>query len=399
MQTIFSLEPLDINKSIKLREILYLLPSTAYGYTLTQPQTENKMTWFPQRRQPTWLQRVCESVLKSGPIPQHVAIIMDGNRRFAVKNSMEKFEGHVKGFDKLAETLEWCLDLGITEVTVYAFSIENFKRSPDEVNELMELSRQKFAKLLEERNLIQEHEVCVRIIGDISLLPRDLQELLAEAVSISANNERAVLNVCFAYTARDDMCNAMRELSEGVKEGLIQQSDISENLLEKCLYTSHSRSVDLLIRTSGEVRLSDFLLWESAYSCLAFVKVLWPEFSIWHLYAAILHYQRNYSKIEIARQNLRIERERLQRESDYQCMLKEETKVCSKAEILPPSNSTLIENKNAQVLVQQYGDARKKREDAFLAYVYNKRAKFIKSLLPTHPVIMPTPPSSMFVVS
>ncbi|GFR63057.1 ditrans,polycis-polyprenyl diphosphate synthase ((2E,6E)-farnesyl diphosphate specific) [Elysia marginata] len=362
------------------------------------------MTWFPERRQPSWLQRLCEAVLKSGPIPQHVAIIMDGNRRFAVKNSIKKCEGHLKGFDKLAETLEWCLDLGITEVTVYAFSIENFKRSPDEVNGLMELSRQKFAKLLEERNLIQEHQVCVRIIGDISLLPRDLQELLAEAVSISANNKRAVLNVCFAYTARDDMCNAMRELSVGVKEGLIRKSDISENLLEKVLYTSHSRSVDLLIRTSGEVRLSDFLLWESAYSCLAFVKVLWPEFSIWHLYAAILHYQRNYSKIQIARQNLVIERERLQRESDYQSMLKEETEACSKSEVpttsevpVQPTDSTLTYNKNAQALVQQYADARKSREDAFLTHVYKKRAEYISSLLPTHPVIVKNTPATLIV--
>ncbi|RUS86358.1 hypothetical protein EGW08_005876 [Elysia chlorotica] len=360
------------------------------------------MTWFPERRRPTWLQRLCEAILKSGPVPQHVAIIMDGNRRFAVKNSLEKCEGHVKGFDKLAETLEWCLDLGITEVTVYAFSIENFKRSPDEVNGLMELSRQKFAKLLEERNLIQEQEVCVRIIGDISLLPRDLQELLAEAVNISANNKRAVLNVCFAYTARDDMCNAMRELSIGVKDGLIRESDISENMLEKCLYTSHSRSVDLLIRTSGEVRLSDFLLWESAYSCLAFVKVLWPEFSVWHLYAAILHYQRNYNKIQIARQNLMIERERLQRESDHLCMLEEEAEACSKLETPPSSkqsvaavNSNITQNKNAQALVQQYAKARKEREKEFLASVYKKRSDFITSLLPKHPVMMTKPPATL----
>ncbi|GFN80859.1 ditrans,polycis-polyprenyl diphosphate synthase ((2e,6e)-farnesyl diphosphate specific) [Plakobranchus ocellatus] len=360
------------------------------------------MTWFPERRQPTWLQRFCEAVLKSGPVPRHVAIIMDGNRRFAVKNSMEKCEGHVKGFDKLAETLEWCLDLGITEVTVYAFSIENFKRSPDEVNGLLELSRQKFAKLLEERNLIQEHGVCVRILGDIALLPRDLQELLAEAVTISANNDRAILNVCFAYTSRDDMCHAMREMTDGVKEGFIRESDISEGLLEKCLYTSHSRHVDLLIRTSGEVRLSDFLLWESAYSCLAFVKVLWPEFSIWNLYAAILHYQRNYGKIQIARQNFMIERERLQRESDHRYMLEEEAGICSKpgspvdtkTSVLA-TNCVLPQNKNAQTLVQQYAKARKEREDTFLAHVYRKRADFLKSLLPTRPILMGTPSEAL----
>ncbi|CAL1534126.1 unnamed protein product [Lymnaea stagnalis] len=357
------------------------------------------MSWFPQRKQRTWFQRACETILAAGPIPRHVAIIMDGNRRFAVKKSIAKSEGHVKGFDKLAETLEWCLDLGITEVTVYAFSIENFKRSSDEVTCLMELSRQKFAKLLQERDLIHRHGVCVRIIGDISLLPRDLQELLAEAVTISAENKRAFLNVCFAYTARDDMCMAMRELTSGVKEGHIKQSDISESLLEKCLYTSQSRNVDLLIRTSGELRLSDFLLWESSFSCLAFVKVLWPEFSIWHMYAAILHYQRNKSKIQIAQQNHTIERERLQRESDYRNMMEEST-LSTTAGTSSSVNlsSTLVsveapEHKSIQVRVQQYASEREKRIESFLNLVYERRAAYVKSLLPTRPILMTKPQS------
>ncbi|XP_012941490.1 dehydrodolichyl diphosphate synthase complex subunit DHDDS [Aplysia californica] len=346
------------------------------------------MSWFPQKRESTWLQRACEAVLSAGPIPRHVAIIMDGNRRFAVKNSLAKSEGHVKGFDKLAETLEWCLDLGITEVTVYAFSIENFKRSPDEVNCLMELSRQKFARLLQEKDLIHQHGVCVRILGDISRLPSDLQELLAEAVSISANNKRAILNVCFAYTARDDMCMAMRDVADGVKKGLIKKSDISEYLFEKCLYTSHCRDVDLLIRTSGEIRLSDFLMWESSFSCLAFVKVLWPDFSIWHLYAAILHYQRNHGKIQIARQNNAIERQRLQRESDLKCVMEEEeedksgvnTKDNPAGSSGKDSPSGVAEQKNVQSRVQHYKEVREKRVEEFLRTVHSKRKQFWTSL-------------------
>uniref|UniRef100_A0A2C9JCA4 Alkyl transferase n=1 Tax=Biomphalaria glabrata TaxID=6526 RepID=A0A2C9JCA4_BIOGL len=354
------------------------------------------MSWFPQRRQRTWLQKGCEAILTVGPVPKHVAIIMDGNRRFAVKKSLAKCEGHLKGFDKLAETLEWCLDLGISEVTVYAFSIENFKRSSDEVSYLMELSRQKFAKLLQERDLIHKHGVCVRIIGDISLLPRDLQELLAEAVSISSENKRAILNVCFAYTARDDICMAMRELAIAVKEGQIKNSDISEELLEKCLYTSHSSPVDLLIRTSGETRLSDFLLWESSFSCLAFVKVLWPEFSIWHLYAAILHYQRNYNKIQIARQNQTIERERLQRDSDYHCMMEElSLETASRDSIscmtAPSPLSNTTEHKSMQERVQQYAREREKRTEAFLSCVYERRKQFMKSLLPVRPIMSAKP--------
>ncbi|KAK7457286.1 hypothetical protein BaRGS_00039258, partial [Batillaria attramentaria] len=335
------------------------------------------MSWFPERQQRTWLHRMCESILKTGPIPKHVAFIMDGNRRFAAKKSIDRAEGHLKGFDKLAETLDWCLDLGICEVTVYAFSIENFKRSKEEVDCLLELARQKFARLLEEKELIEKHGVCVRVLGNLSLLPSDVQQIIAEAVNFSKNNNRAILNVCFAYTAQDDISNAMKELALGVKAGNIRDSDISENLLESCLYTSRCRPVDLLIRTSGEVRLSDFLLWESTYSCLAFVNVLWPEFSVWHLYATILHYQRNHTQIQIARQNRDIERERLHRESDHKCVLEELEKAKS-GEAVTADSITIQER------VQQYAAARKHRTDLFLQELNNRRNKFMEMLQPVN---------------
>ncbi|XP_025097488.1 dehydrodolichyl diphosphate synthase complex subunit DHDDS-like [Pomacea canaliculata] len=327
------------------------------------------MSWLPERQQRSWLQQLCESILKTGPVPEHIAIIMDGNRRFAVKKSIDRAEGHLQGFQKLAETLDWCLRLGLREVTVYAFSIENFKRSKEEVECLMELAKQKLARLLQEKELIQKHEVCIRVLGKIELLSPELQQMIADAVLFSKNNKRATLNVCFAYTARDDISNAMKELALGVKAGEIQESDITDSLLEKCLYSSHCRPVDLLIRTSGEVRLSDFQLWESAYSCLAFVNVLWPEFSIWHLYAAILHYQRNYAQIQIARQNRDIERERLQRDSDYNCVLKEISHH-------NPDSATVQES------VQKYAADRASRIDAFLQRLYEKRGSLLEKLIP-----------------
>ncbi|KAF4524487.1 hypothetical protein B566_EDAN013102 [Ephemera danica] len=177
----------------------------------------------------TWLQMLCVKIIKTGNVPKHVAFIMDGNRRFAAKNNVKKVEGHSKGFDRLAETLKWCLDLGIPEVTVYAFSIENFKRSQEEVDGLMELARQKFQRLLEENG------------------------------------------------------------------------DVSEELVSRCLYTSTSPEPDLLIRTSGETRLSDFLLWQVSYCCLYFTPVLWPEFSIWTLLKAVLYYQRSLPQIQALR--------------------------------------------------------------------------------------------------
>ncbi|XP_067675918.1 dehydrodolichyl diphosphate synthase complex subunit DHDDS-like [Haliotis asinina] len=327
------------------------------------------MSWFPERQNRSWLQRVCASVLKAGPVPKHVGIIMDGNRRFAVKNSMEKAEGHLKGFDKLAETLDWCLDLGICEVTVYAFSIENFKRSKEEVDCLMELARKKFARLLEEKELIEKHGVCIRVLGNLRLLPTDVQKTIAEAVELTKHNNRAILNVCFAYTARDDMCTAMREMVEGVSKGLLKHSDISEDLLGKCLYTSQSRHLDLLIRTSGEVRLSDFLLWESSYSCLAFVKVLWPEFSIWHLYGAVLHYQRSYQAIQNAKLNSAIEQERILRESDYQSTMQQLSSL---------GNASGV---TSQGLVHQYTAERQTRIEAFLHTLQKKRDSYFHSLV------------------
>ncbi|XP_033739932.1 dehydrodolichyl diphosphate synthase complex subunit DHDDS-like [Pecten maximus] len=332
------------------------------------------MSWFPEKKtSKSCIHQICTKVLKTGPVPKHVAIIMDGNRRFAKKNSMERAEGHLKGFDKLAETLEWCLDLGITEVTVYAFSIENFKRSKEEVGCLMEIARQKFARLMQERELIQKHEVCVRVLGNLSLLPPDIQQVVADAVEFSKDNTRAILNVCFSYTSRDEICAGMRELAEGVSNGLIRTSDISEELLDNCLYTRKSRDPDLLIRTSGEVRLSDFLLWQTAYSCLAFVSVLWPEFSVWHLYSGILHYQKNYQALQDAKEKNDSEKERRQRESDYENVLKDIKQQNS----LDKSEDVV----SIQCRVQQYAKDREARINKFLQHLDYKQEQFFQSML------------------
>uniref|UniRef100_A0AAQ4R2I5 Alkyl transferase n=1 Tax=Gasterosteus aculeatus aculeatus TaxID=481459 RepID=A0AAQ4R2I5_GASAC len=210
------------------------------------------------------LERISANILKAGPMPKHVAFIMDGNRRFAQKKNMERQEGHMQGFNKLAETLRWCKHLNIREVTVYAFSIENFKRSKDEVDGLMELARQKFEKLLEERENLEKHGVCIRVLGDLNMLPLDLQQLIAKAVLGTKAHNKCFLNVCFAYTSRYEITNAVREMAWGVEQGLIKASDVSEPLLSACLYSNKSPNPDLLIRTSGEVRLSDFLLWQKA---------------------------------------------------------------------------------------------------------------------------------------
>ncbi|KAL6091160.1 hypothetical protein STEG23_017462 [Scotinomys teguina] len=234
----------------------------------------------------------------AGPVPKHIAFIMDGNRRYAKKCQVERQEGHSQGFNKLAETLRWCLNLGILEVTVYAFSIENFKRSKSEVDGLLDLARQKFSCLMEEQEKLRKHGVCIRVLGDLHLLPLDLQEKIAHAVQATKNYNKCFLNVCFAYTSRHEITNAVREMAWGVEQGLLEPSDVSESLLDKCLYSNHSSHPDILIRTSGEVRLSDFLLWQTSHSCLVFQPVLWPEYTFWNLCEAILQFQMNHSALQ-----------------------------------------------------------------------------------------------------
>ncbi|XP_026311740.1 dehydrodolichyl diphosphate synthase complex subunit DHDDS isoform X3 [Piliocolobus tephrosceles] len=240
------------------------------------------MSWIKEGELSLW-ERFCANIIKAGPMPKHIAFIMDGNRRYAKKCQVERQEGHSQGFNKLAETLRWCLNLGILEVTVYAFSIENFKRSKSEVDGLMDLARQKFSRLMEEQEKLQKHGVCIRVLGDLHLLPLDLQELIAQAVQATKN----------------------------------YNNDISESLLDKCLYTNHSPHPDILIRTSGEVRLSDFLLWQTSHSCLVFQPVLWPEYTFWNLFEAILQFQMNHSVLQQkARDMYAEERKRQQLERD-----------------------------------------------------------------------------------
>ncbi|XP_037074509.1 dehydrodolichyl diphosphate synthase complex subunit DHDDS-like [Pollicipes pollicipes] len=258
------------------------------------------MTWISEKKL-TWYENLCLNVLKAGHVPKHMAFIMDGNRRFAKRNNLEKTEGHSRGFTKLSETLKWCRDLGVTEVTVYAFSIENFRRPQEEIDGIMGLARDKFRVLLQERDKLSEHGVCIRFIGDLSLLPEDIQRLTAEVMLMTRHNTAARINIAFSYTAREEISRAVRDVADGVATGLLLPSDVSERLIERCLYTRDSPRPDVLVRTSGEVRLSDFLLWQTTHTCIFFTEVLWPDFSIWHLFAAVFSYQRSYDEIRAAR--------------------------------------------------------------------------------------------------
>ncbi|KYN20361.1 PREDICTED: dehydrodolichyl diphosphate synthase complex subunit DHDDS-like [Trachymyrmex cornetzi] len=262
------------------------------------------MSWIKEYTL-NWFQSLALRIIRTGEVPKHVAFIMDGNRRYANKQNLQQGEGHSKGFDKMTEMLNWCMDLGVVEVTVYAFSIENFKRSKEEVDGLMDLARQKFKRLLEEKEKLMDVGVCVRVIGNLSLIPEDLCKLIAEAMTITKENNKAFLNLAFAYTSRDEIAHAINDVIQGVKDADILPEDINEDLITDCLYTYKSPNPDLLIRTSGETRLSDFLMWQISHTCLYFTEVLWPEFNIWNFLGAIFYYQRCYPNLQKNRQNLK----------------------------------------------------------------------------------------------
>lgn len=161
----------------------------------------------------------------------------------------------------------------------------------------MDLARDKFRKLLEEKDKIMKESVCIRVIGNLTLLPKDLLRLIAEVVLLTKDNNRAVLNIAFSYTSRDEITHSVNIILEGVNNNEIQADDVDEDLISSCLYTHASPDPDILIRTSGEVRLSDFLLWQTAFSDICFTDVLWPEFSIWDLLGLIFKYQRSYDTL------------------------------------------------------------------------------------------------------
>lgn len=201
------------------------------------------------------------NIIRCGRVPRHIAFIMDGNRRFAKSEHIAKIDGHSKGFEKLAECLRWCLDVGIEEVTTFAFSIENFKRTEDEVSGLLNLAKEKFEKLLAEESKLKEHGVRIRVIGNITLLPLELQELVAKAILCTEQNDKLFLNIAFSYTSHDEITQAVEAVLQHGAD-ILEVEDINERLLGECMYTRQSPAPDLLFRTSGESRISDFLMWQ-----------------------------------------------------------------------------------------------------------------------------------------
>jgi undecaprenyl diphosphate synthase len=230
-------------------------------------------------------------------LPRHVATIMDGNGRWARRRHLPRVYGHQKGVDTLKDLLRCCKDWGIGALTVYAFSTENWGRPQDEVDFLMAL----FEKVLN-RELAEmaEEQVRIRFVGALHHLPKSLQETIHEAMTLTAGNTGVQFTVATNYGGREEIVQACRKLAQEVQAGRLQPEEIDETLIHKHLYTSEMHDPDLLIRTSGESRLSNFLLWQSAYTEIYVADVMWPDFDRPAFHAALLSYQnrhRRYGKV------------------------------------------------------------------------------------------------------
>ncbi|MBT4063006.1 MAG: isoprenyl transferase [Flavobacteriaceae bacterium] len=230
-------------------------------------------------------------------LPNHIAIIMDGNGRWAKKIGKQRIFGHENGTKSVKECISGALDLGIKNLTLYVFSMENWERPKFEVNALMKLL---VSSLENEFDSLNKNNIKITAIGDINSLTSNTRKKLNEVISKTSKNNKLNLNLAISYGSRQELVNAIKIISYKVKNNIISEEKIDENIINEHLYTRNLPSVDLLIRTGGESRVSNFLLWQIAYAELFFTDILWPDFRKEDFFNAIVDYQnreRRFGKI------------------------------------------------------------------------------------------------------
>ena len=227
-------------------------------------------------------------LISSDNIPKHVAVIMDGNGRWAKGKGMNRIFGHKNALTAVRETIEAAAELGTEAVTLYAFSTENWNRPKIEVNALMSLL---ISSLNKESVTFKENDVRVNAIGNIKSLPDSAQKTLKQVIKETQNNKKIVLTLALSYGAREEIINTIKNISKKVVNNDLTIEEIDEKIINNHLYTFNLPDVDLMIRTSGEQRISNFLLWQMAYAELYFTNILWPDFRKEHFYDAIIEYQ------------------------------------------------------------------------------------------------------------
>ena len=230
-----------------------------------------------------------EKEIDKNNLPKHLAIIMDGNGRWAKNQGMLRVFGHEKGTKSVKQTVENSAKLGIEFLTLYAFSTENWNRPKIEVDTLMKLLVNALKK---ELKTLQENNIKLTAIGNLDSLPSGVRKELIEVIEKTKTNNRMTLTLALSYGARDEIINAVKIISEKVKNNIISVDAIDESIINQHLYTQNMPDVDLVIRTSGEHRISNFLLWQIAYAEFYFTDVLWPDFNEEELHRALLSYQK-----------------------------------------------------------------------------------------------------------
>lgn len=229
-----------------------------------------------------------EQVLNA-PLPQHIAIILDGNGRWAKKRGLPRTAGHQEGAMNVREITKLCANIGIKALTVYAFSTENWKRPDEEVKFLMKLPIKFFNEFAPE---LVENNIRLKVIGNVEELPIDLQQKVLEISELTKNNTKMTLTIALNYGSQDEIKQAVQAIATEVKNGQLNVEDINEDVIDQHLMTSDLPPLDLMIRTSGELRISNYLLWQLAYAELYFTSIAWPDFKEEQLYEALSDYQK-----------------------------------------------------------------------------------------------------------
>ncbi|KAD4586440.1 hypothetical protein R6Q59_035227 [Mikania micrantha] len=252
------------------------------------------------------MRRILFTFMSSGPIPQHIAFIMDGNRRFAKKWKLEEGAGHKAGFLALMSVLKYCYEVGVKYVTVYAFSLDNFNRRPDEVQYVMDIMHEKIEGFMKELDMVNRYGVRVLFIGDLNRLDEPVRVAAEKAMEATAKNTKTYLLVCVAYTSSHEIpravyeaCQEKSKTNNNDDDGIVDVNDVIKAVdLEKHMYMGVVPDPDVLVRSSGETRLSNFLLWQSNNCLLYSPKALWPEMGFWQVVWGIFKYQRSYYYLE-----------------------------------------------------------------------------------------------------
>ena len=242
--------------------------------------------------------RKLEKEIRNGDIPNHLALILDGNRRWAKNNLSMPKEGHWKGADAVENLLDWCEEFDIKIITLYVLSAENLSRKDKELEFLFDLIKNRLEKLYNDPR-IHRNKMRVKAIGRIELLPESIKEVLHRLDTVTKDYNEHFLNIAIAYGGQDELVDAVKKIGGKIKNGTLDINDINKKEIESNLYTSHlpQSSPDMILRTSGEKRLSGFLMWQSVYSELVFLDIYWPEFRKIDLMRAIRTYQKRKRRL------------------------------------------------------------------------------------------------------